>query len=384
MEVYTTVVIMSSFALLVAIVSLAGNGYMDKRKKIILSVVMSLIIAANFAEWLPAYLDELGGNGYNLIKTISKFIELSLAPAIPLLVAITIGSSRFEKYAWIPIGLNIVLQIVSVSGTGCVFVYDPMSGAYSRGFLYYLYVGFLVLEALYVLLYVVLLSRHYQNHGLLFLLGIATLVIGGVAVQLFVPKIRLDWTCAAIGIILFYVYYNSLVSQVDPLTGLFNRRSLDVRKNHLRNPCVIIFLDVDYFKEVNDDYGHQVGDQILASVTGCLRHVYGKFGECYRFGGDEFCVILTKEYDKLDAINKKFVAEIKSARLLEERLPYVSFGSTLFDPKTETIDQAFEKADRLMYQQKRLRKSEGTGNPPPKAKKALERRVDRARKNARR
>ena len=90
------------------------------------------------------------------------------------------------------------------------------------------------------------------------------------------------------------------LSVIDPLTGAYNRRFLDVsltkevhRSQRLNYPLTIIFADLDHFKHINDEYGHQLGDKVLAEFVAitrtCIREDVDWIA---RFGGEEFIVVL--------------------------------------------------------------------------------------------
>lgn len=86
----------------------------------------------------------------------------------------------------------------------------------------------------------------------------------------------------------------------DPLTKVFNRASLSkVLTDNLsiKKPFTIIFIDFDNFKFINDNYGHDVGDKILQHFTDKVKSSLRKTDKLYRFGGDEFCLVIDKDYD---------------------------------------------------------------------------------------
>ncbi|PWE54064.1 diguanylate cyclase [Metarhizobium album] len=83
----------------------------------------------------------------------------------------------------------------------------------------------------------------------------------------------------------------------DALTGLLNRRSLDEALNHLardnRDEAVAcLMIDIDHFKRFNDNYGHDAGDVVMQHVGQIMRDTVGKAGKVFRFGGEEFTVLL--------------------------------------------------------------------------------------------
>ncbi len=89
------------------------------------------------------------------------------------------------------------------------------------------------------------------------------------------------------------------LANIDPLTGLGNRQAMWQRLNiecerHARNhqPCCIAMLDLDFFKPVNDTYGHAVGDMVLRSIASLLAASVRPYDAVFRFGGDEFILCL--------------------------------------------------------------------------------------------
>lgn len=86
------------------------------------------------------------------------------------------------------------------------------------------------------------------------------------------------------GAILFYIYYCTVMIQVDALTEMMNRSAYDRRVKTEQKRVVILFFDVNDFKNIIDKYGHQFGDESLSEAARELRKAYGKYGYCYRIG----------------------------------------------------------------------------------------------------
>lgn len=89
------------------------------------------------------------------------------------------------------------------------------------------------------------------------------------------------------------------LSLKDPLTGLANRRHLCAVQERTidgvarsGSPALLLMLDIDYFKKVNDTYGHQAGDQVLRTVAKCLASCVRPMDTLARYGGEEFAVVL--------------------------------------------------------------------------------------------
>ena len=85
-----------------------------------------------------------------------------------------------------------------------------------------------------------------------------------------------------------------------------NRGAYERRVKSQRRRVGILFFDVNDFKTINDQHGHQFGDESLTAVAKSLRRAYGTYGLCYRIGGDEFCVILDRRIDSVQELDLDF------------------------------------------------------------------------------
>jgi two-component system cell cycle response regulator len=147
----------------------------------------------------------------------------------------------------------------------------------------------------------------------------------------------------------------------DALTGLFNRRHLDERLDEmfehsarLHEPLSVVMFDIDHFKKVNDTYGHQAGDVVLAQFAQLLKHVARDIDKIGRYGGEEFMVLLPGTV--LDA----GVTFAKRARQEVETHQFeydggalkcsISAGVASFPhPKVHTRQQLVKSADDALY-----------------------------------
>ena len=154
------------------------------------------------------------------------------------------------------------------------------------------------------------------------------------------------------GNLLLYIRYYKMMLQVDAVTQLLNRRCYDVSITDMGSRAVILYFDIDKFKQINDIYGHSVGDLCLRKVAQLLRNVYRKHGLCYRIGGDEFCVILNRDPEQLNMLNRKFREAIEAVRTQDPRMPDVAIGYAHYSAGTSHIQDVIEEADAMMYQNK--------------------------------
>lgn len=150
----------------------------------------------------------------------------------------------------------------------------------------------------------------------------------------------------------------------DPLTGLANRIRSEQEMQSLKitDPFVIISLDMDGLKKVNDSLGHAEGDQMLEGFARALKKTFGEMTLVGRMGGDEFLVILTgPQCSMINAKLNEFERELFDMNLEERRFYYsASYG---YATNQEThygrhVRDIYMLADRRMYDMKRKRKQE--------------------------
>jgi diguanylate cyclase (GGDEF)-like protein len=156
----------------------------------------------------------------------------------------------------------------------------------------------------------------------------------------------------------------------DPLTGLPNRRAFDARaresvaaaRRHGGCFGVAIF-DLDGFKQVNDHYGHAMGDQLLAAFARRLSRLSRADETAFRLGGDEFVLLLTgmREGDDIRKAIARFDGELSGGIEVDGvRLDIApSIGGAAFPGDGQSIDALMAVADRRMYDAKATRRSYG-------------------------
>ncbi|MFJ6210417.1 GGDEF domain-containing protein [Lysinibacillus sp. NPDC092081] len=143
---------------------------------------------------------------------------------------------------------------------------------------------------------------------------------------------------------------------LDSLTGIPNRRRMDQILNELiinKVPHTIVLIDLDDFKSINDTYGHTVGDEVLKAFAIHMQENIGQQGMCFRYGGEEFMVILPSSTIDV-ALDLAENVRIKQALLDTEcgRPVTMSAGITAFTANIKTANQIITIADQALYKAK--------------------------------
>ena len=152
----------------------------------------------------------------------------------------------------------------------------------------------------------------------------------------------------------------------DPLTGLFNRRSLIDHLEHALSlshrqgrPFALLFLDLDKFKPVNDKYGHEIGDQLLREAADRLSGSIRESDIAARLGGDEF-VVLLEALSSIEDISH-VASKVSRALAADYRInglsieSSASIGVATYPQDGETVQALMQRADLAMYHAKELR-----------------------------
>ena len=145
-------------------------------------------------------------------------------------------------------------------------------------------------------------------------------------------------------------YYKKLC-YIDELTKVYNRRKLQLdierfleEKKRYKYSYTLIFIDLDGFKQINDEYGHSHGDKLLKKVATILKSNARKVDSIYRYGGDEFIVVLGHCKNA-----NKYLMRI--APYIDKDYIKISFGSSILKNKNTIKD-----IDKRMYNNKKSKR----------------------------
>ena len=151
------------------------------------------------------------------------------------------------------------------------------------------------------------------------------------------------------------------LSKTDPLTGLLNRRaftelaeqSIKMARRHNRTVGILLG-DLDFFKSVNDNFGHQVGDELLVATSGVLLEMVRDTDPVGRFGGEEFIIMLTETTKAaVSTVGERIRQKIESLDFGEDGpKPTISLGMTFFPDHGGTLDELVKCADLALYSAK--------------------------------
>ena len=274
---YIATVCIIILILLITIADVTTNRLITKAARI-RSIITSLLIAASALGECVGLLTNGAPVSFLILHKISKAVEFSAAPAIGVAAAIAYGDPPRPRLAVCLCTAHAVFEWIAMC-FGWVFRIDSQN-LYHREGLYIIYVAAFILCVIYCFVSIIRNEKAYQMGIDIVLILTLLLLAVGIGIQFIFSNIRIDYLCITIGNMLLYIRYYKTMLQVDAVTRLLNRRCYDVSITDMGSRAVILFFDVDKFKQINDTYGHSVGDLCLINVAQLLRSTYGKHGLC--------------------------------------------------------------------------------------------------------
>ncbi len=310
------------------------------------------------------------GTYYVILNETGNFLMYLLGPILSslwlLYASLQISHDGLNIKRFLPLLLlvNVVnaLLLVISQYNGIYYSIDG-NNVYTRGPFFWINV-MLILALMIVAFCLILLNRQYIERRYLFaLLFFAAPPFIAVILQALFYGIALMLNSIALSLLVVFFNIQNKSMNTDYLTGVYNRKRLEAYLKEKVAMCSdkltfsAILIDIDQFKSINDEFGHDVGDDALEATVALLRQCVRHTDLIARFGGDEFYIVLDDmnlesllaTVDRIDCSAKQF----NEANLKPYKLSF-SMGYDVYDPRTKWNPEAFQKhIDNLMYADKR-------------------------------
>ena len=263
--------------------------------------------------------------------------------------------------------LFLVLNFLSI-WTGWIF-YINEQNRYIRGPLFWFQsigaIAMLLVSLVHIIYCQIVGRKGVSKDSSRKLLGFYIIPVLGTIMALPYSGMPGTWTCAAVSVVLIYMNDMDQIILTDDLTGLNNRKNLrvifeDYNKQHsARKPLYLYMMDLDDFKQINDQLGHSVGDQALVEAAHVIRRqTAGIQAVVMRYGGDEFLVM---GFFADDAGAQRYKEQMQKAFQNWNEThhePYVlhaSVGYSRYQPG-QKLEEFINSADEMLYNDKRKHK----------------------------
>ncbi|WP_058306438.1 diguanylate cyclase [Gracilibacillus massiliensis] len=334
--------------------------------KKLLKILMMMSAVAIIIEPLTWIFDGMQFPGAYFLEYSTNFILFMMGPIIGGLLLAYVDYHIFKDpqrvykkgfYQHLSI-LTFVILIINIFHP-VYFNVEPVTNSYSSGDFKSLH--YFVLASLYIYMLYFLYKNKDRIHTYVATIFIIffMLPIIGMVVQLFDSKLYFSWTSIVLAILVAYIFLETTSTEEDFLTKLYNRQSYETYLQHLleeNRSFGILLIDLNYFKEINDQYGHDVGDHVLIEFATILKKVFSNSGFVSRLGGDEFIVVVENQVESTESL----IADIRNL-LQKNNNPFIqqlsfSYGYQTYN-ELMTVDELYSTVDKKMYQYKREMKT---------------------------
>lgn len=291
--------------------------------------------------------------GVWIVRHATTFLNFAASPLIPLLLYRIYTERTLPRLLTLPFLLNLAVCALSLFN-GIVFRISPQN-TYDRGPLFFL--PFLI-SITYLLVLLVhsgtyrKASKHSERLYLLFTIFMLCL---SMFLEIALRFRFLSWDCVTVCLILYYMLLNVNNATTDPLTGALNRPMYTQALARLSTdaPFSVAQIDLNGFKLINDQHGHQAGDRFLQQFVHVMQVHLPRGVSFYRVGGDEFAVI-SRRFSP-----SELAALLEAGRQLTQQSGIdFSYGIAQWSPGLD-LEEVVKLSDQAMYHcKKRLKDAE--------------------------
>lgn len=299
--------------------------------------------------------------GYS-VSWISNILLVLLGPVIAGLFAsyadykLFRDRRRLKRRMFYLAPSMVILLLLAVNFFNPIyFSLDGTTGKYTAGS--YQWINHIIILWIYLnALIKVNRNRKNANSRIMhFVMLFFAVPIIGMFIQFFYIRLNFSWTTLSLGILVAYAFLESTTGEKDFLTQLYSRASYEEYVKLLieeKRPFMLMLIDLDGFKRINDTYGHFVGDQMLIEFSRILMHQFSSEKMISRLAGDEFVIVLENHRDiDEDRFVKEMVKQCRESAV--PHVPQLKFSYGIQEYKQEmTFDELYIQVDHKMYMNK--------------------------------
>ncbi|MBO6127527.1 MAG: GGDEF domain-containing protein [Pseudobutyrivibrio sp.] len=356
----------TSFLLILLLIFQSATSRLQKGRKYSAILICTLVLLASES---LGRIGEMYPDHHLFLAQIGYFLIFLLDP-VDILFAIyymdcwmddgkrrarNIFRKTFELFAVINV---IFVTISSLFNLKWFFYFQD--GVYYRGEYFLIRAMFIMIFIFLLLVYAIAFRSSIMSEYKTMVLFLPAFSLIGAILQVFLSNLDTTYAGISLGCLILFFFYQSRDVNVDYLTGVLNRRGLDIRMQEKVKSSIssgkdfaAIMMDVDHFKDINDNLGHHAGDKAIKVIANVLEETFGENAYIGRFGGDEFCVIVDEATDEIiqEKIEKVHKAIAKAGRKNGWSQDVdVSCGYRQYNHDSGlTAKQFQELIDRLMY-----------------------------------
>ncbi len=349
---YTVLTVLTLFSQIVMLAVLKSDNLLPLESKKYFNLAFITFIIGTFLEWYSDYI--LSFSNYDIFYyTQIQAIMHIIIPLTPYYIGAAYKKFDNERPFKVLFVLNVFLQALSLTP----YFENNFNHIFVHGNTYIIYFSFFLYVLYKMFINVYQVSKSYQSKNItIVIINIFLITMFAIILQALSTEINTIFITNTTNAIILYAFYSSLINKRDGLTSLLNRRCFENDIKSLKTDSIFLFIDLNKFKEINDTHGHLVGDVILKEIASVCLETFTPHGDSYRIGGDEYCIIIKKHLEEIEALISTLHQNINKKRELDPLLPSVSVGYGYYNHKKNSVNDAIVEADEMMYKIKNKHK----------------------------
>ncbi len=365
-----------NIVLSILLIILLGHAYFNMNKKKITNKIfmwiMGLICLISVLEIFSVFLNNPDLKQFMILHKLVNIMGFIVTPIIPYLGYMFIKEwvNRYQKekikvnyILLLPLLINTIGTLISHNENGLFYI--TSNNTYERGALFFILPCVSYIYLAYNLYFICKQYKKFTYSERIIFSSFYIVPAVFTIIQLRYSIYLTTWNSTAIIIVVTYIFILNDQACRDSLTGLENRlvydqyaQNMDCRKI---NKLFIIYIDIDDFKAINDQYGHTEGDEAIKAFANLLVESFPqRQKKLIRLGGDEFLILLEEKHlEKATDYMKDLTQNVMEYNNRGEKLYELkfSYGMVYYTNAYKNICQLLEHADQLMYEQKQSRKN---------------------------
>lgn len=361
-----------ALSLLLIILSIHAYFKMNRKNvtnKLFLSIMGGILLLL-ILEICDVVLNQLPNSNWINVHKVVNVIGFGFAPLILIrgylfklnwLNLYRKEKIKPNKWLYIPFLINALAAILSFKWG---FLFDiNTSNLYVRGPWFFILPSVSYFYFMYNLYFIYKHRRMFSTSEIVIFSSFYIVPAIFTSTQLIYPFVLTTWSSAAVIAVVIYIFILNDQLYKDSLTGLENRHAYEHYAQNVEtkklNKLSIVFLDLDNLKTINDQFGHQEGDEALKNFANLLSDGFSLSERKFiRLGGDEFLILLEeRRRENLEIYINDFIERVEDYNMFSLK-PYrieFSYGLVKYNNDAD-IHQLLKRADQLMYQHKQNRK----------------------------
>lgn len=353
---YAPTVLLAFFSFL-----LATDQLLTRREKKLFLMELGIVALMLLSTWIDRCVSAVTVGEWWRLRFFTSVMQFAAAPLSPMILLWIYRRNQFIRMGWRQCLPAIITALLSTSSfwTGLVLRVEP-GNIYSRGPLFLLPFLTSAIYAVYILYTVSRQETHSRRLETIFLICAGTAITGACTLEIVFVIRYMIWSTTAVMLMTYYLLITMIKVLFDSQTEVYSRLAYKKRLESIKDgqPVTLAMIDMNGLKKINDCCGHGTGDQAIICVSRALSSIFVRGKKLYRYGGDEFVIVVNRWCGKeLEESLEQIASDCGKVNGIT-----ISFAYGVVEYRGGDLHTVTDEVDRLMYKNKMEMKTQQSGS----------------------